>query len=200
MIRQWRRAMLPNTDGGELDGGAGGAGAGASKANDGAAVQAKIDAAAAAARRATEARLATEHEAALKTARETHARELETWQAKERGWSEERTILGAGIRDADGVELARHAWSRVPTEQRPEGGLAEWLKSESVPIGVTAYLPPAEGTTQSTTKTVVQHPLANKGATSGAPGGPALLTPEQIAALSDEDFLKIKGDLLAGRR
>lgn len=70
------------------------------------------------------------------------AEELAAYKSKEQAWTEERAIIGAGITDAEGIQMARLAWSAVPSDQRPEGGVAEWLPS--APRGVRAYLPDAK--------------------------------------------------------
>ena len=75
---------------------------------------------------------------------ETLSTQLAEYQRREQAWTEERTILSSGISDPDGVDFARHAWSRLPDDKRPAGGIAEWLaQRDALPKAVQAYLPPA---------------------------------------------------------
>jgi hypothetical protein len=154
---------------------------------------------------------------------DNHAAELSAWQAKEAAWGDERTILAAGITDPDGVDFARHAWGRVKAEDRPAGGLKDWLADAGkLPKAVQAYLPsapaqaPAAGAASGQSAAPVVGapaapaglPRANAGVVPGT-NASGKLTAEQIRAYADQaaagtlpmaEWKQISADVLAGRR
>jgi hypothetical protein len=161
--------------------------------------------------------------APYKTKADNHASELAAWQAKEAAWGDERTILAAGITDPDGVDFARHAWGRVKAEDRPAGGLKDWLADAGkLPKAVQAYLPSAPAQAQAP----AGQPAPAVGAPGAAPAAPAglpkanagvvpgtnasgKLTAEQVKAYADQaaagtlpmaEWKQISADVLAGRR
>lgn len=81
--------------------------------------------------------------------RTLHARVLRSDEERAT-WETERAAMAAGLTDPEGIAFARVAYDRVPPEQRPEGGIGAWLKSDSIPRGVRAYLP-AQGQQATTT-------------------------------------------------
>lgn len=130
---------------------------------------------------------------------------LEAYQGKEATWGEERAAIFAMTGTdpssvAEGVDMARLAYGRVPADKRPAGGIGEWLKSDSVPKGVKAYFANAGGSSSSNgAPPAPKLPASNTGAVPGSPGGDTKLSVEQIAALSDEEFSKRASDLLSGK-
>lgn len=167
----------------------------------------------AAEQRATAAEAKVAELTPLQAGLEEHERALTGWRAKEASWTDERTILGAGISDPDGVDFARHAWGRVAPEARPAGGLKEWLGNPAgLPKAVQAYLPtaPAAPSTPAAPGGVaaVVLPRANAGVVPNvSPSGK--LTKEQIDAYAKQaaagtmpaaEWRKIAADVLSGAR
>lgn len=125
----------------------------------------------------------TQENEAAKAPREAEAAELARLRAEASAWGEERALLAAGIADPEGMDFARHAFSRVPEADRPKGGIGEWLKAaDKLPKAVAAYLP---GTTGGAQQQAPKAPAHNPNAGTGTPrgGAPAAVTPE--AALRD---------------
>jgi len=87
--------------------------------------------------------------ATLETAAATHqktldamAAQLEVHTASAATWETERAVYQHGITEAEGVDFAQLAYGRIPADQRPAGGISEWLQNASaLPRGVQAYLP-----------------------------------------------------------
>lgn len=140
------------------------------------------------------------------------AAEIEKFRAKEAAWGDEKLIMGSGITDPEGVDFARVAWGRVPADQRPAGGLKEWLsKPDALPKAVRAYLPEqSSGQQTSGQQSGGQQgggqgggqglPPSSRGAVQTTPGGQPAMTVEQIMSLSAEDYAKARTDLLTGKR
>jgi hypothetical protein len=143
---------------------------------------------------------------------ETLSTQLAEYQRREQAWTEERTILSSGISDPDGVDFARHAWSRLPDDKRPAGGIAEWLtQRDALPKAVQAYLPPAAaGSTQQAASTTQQTsgangqqaaaaklPASNTGAAPQVPHGQVAWTPERIRALTPAEYAANKDAIKA---
>jgi hypothetical protein len=136
---------------------------------------------------------------------ETLAAQLADYERRAAAWTEERAILAAGISDPDGVDIARHAWSRVPADQRPEGGLPAWLQSrDSLPRGVQAYMPAvAAAPADPAPPPSPRLPAANTGAAPAVPHGGARFTAAHIDQMSDAEWAAQKSAIIAdvlGRR
>jgi hypothetical protein len=129
---------------------------------------------------------------------ETLAAQLADYERRAAAWTEERAILAAGISDPDGIDFARHAWSRVPADQRPEGGLPAWLQSrDALPRAVQAYLPQAAAATDPTPPVAPRLPAANTGAAPAVPHGGARFTADQIARMSDAEYTAHRAAIMA---
>jgi hypothetical protein len=130
---------------------------------------------------------------------ETLAAQLADYERRAAAWTEERAILAAGISDPDGVDIARHAWSRVPADQRPEGGLPAWLQSrDSLPRGVQAYMPAAAAApVEPAAPPSPRLPAANTGAAPAVPHGGARFTADQIARMSDAEYTAHRAAIMA---
>ncbi len=124
----------------------------------------------------------------------THAKTLaeieNTWKAKDAAKDEKLAIVFAGIRDAEGVELAQLAYGRVPAEERPAGGIGEWLKSGKAPRGLAAYLdapgaPPLPAAGGGAPSTGGGLPPSNAKTAPSNPGGQPPATIEQIQNMND---------------
>ena len=104
------------------------------------------------------------------------------WQAKESSWQEERALLRAGLQDDEAMDAARFAWSRVPADARPEGGISAWLtdireNSDKMPKILQPFFTQVQPTQPAAPK------LPGPAATSGRPAvatGP--VTPEALKA------------------
>jgi len=104
------------------------------------------------------------------------------WQAKESSWQEERALLRAGLNDDEAMDAARYAWSRVPADARPEGGIGAWLtdireNAEKMPKILQPFFTQVQPTQPTAPK------LPGPAATSGRPAvatGP--VTPEALKA------------------
>ena len=57
-----------------------------------------------------------------------------------RGFETERAVLGAGITDPEGVEMAKLFHSKLGEDAPP---MSEWLAGDSLPKAVSAYVPAA---------------------------------------------------------
>lgn len=135
---------------------------------------------------------------------ETLQAQLADYQRKEQAWTEERTILGAGISDPDGVDFARHAWTRLPEDKRPAGGIGEWLtQRDTLPKAVQAYLPPPPAPAGQQTQGGQQPPPApklpasNAGAAPQVPHGQPVWTPERVAALTPAEYAANRAAIVA---
>ena len=108
------------------------------------------------------------------------------WQAKESSWQEERALLRAGLQDDEAMDAARFAWSRVPADARPEGGISAWLtdireNAEKMPKILQPFFTQVQPTQPTAPK------LPGPSATSGRPAvatGP--VTPEAIKAAGEK--------------
>jgi hypothetical protein len=159
-------------------------------------------------RRAAEAKASElENKVAALTEKATRyddaVKELGAWKAKEAAWGEEKSVMGAGITDPDGVDFARHAWSRVPEDKRPAGGIGEWLQGrDALPKAVQAYFPAvAAPPTASNAPPPIAHglPPSNNGVAQAQPAG-GKLSVEQIRTMSLQDMLTNLPEVAAGRR
>jgi len=105
-------------------------------------------------------------------ANEPLKQELDAYKSKEGVWAQERAIISAGITDPEGIDFARVAYGRLPSEGRP--ALGDWLKdSAKLPKAVQAYLP-TTATTATTTTTTTQ---AGASSSAGAGAGQARAMP-----------------------
>lgn len=81
-----------------------------------------------------------ERERELQEARAA-AERAEALEQERSRWSLERDVYRGGITDDEGVEVARMMYERLPEEQRPQGGIAEWLQQrDQLPVAVRAYM------------------------------------------------------------
>jgi len=88
-------------------------------------------------------------------------KQLEALTAERENWTTERELMGAGLTDPEGMDYARHAWTRIPEADRPKGGMREWLGArDKLPKAVAAYLP-GEAAAQTG---AAKQPDPNKGA------------------------------------
>jgi hypothetical protein len=88
-------------------------------------------------------------------------KQLEALTAERENWTTERELMGAGLTDPEGMDYARHAWTRIPEADRPKGGMREWLGArDKLPKAVAAYLPSGEPAPAAGAK----QPDPNKGA------------------------------------
>jgi hypothetical protein len=97
----------------------------------------------------------------------------------------EREISAAGITDAEGMEYVQHAYSRLPSENRPP--LAEWLgNKEALPKAVRAYL--AEAPAAAPAPTAAPLPKSNAGTVTQTPPATTTWTSESIMRLTPAEF------------
>ena len=113
-------------------------------------------------------------------------------EAERSGWATERALMAAGVTDEEGVGIARLLWDRMAENDRP-ASVGDWLKSDSVPLAIRAYLPTT--TTEAPTTTteaeapatngerVNRNPPTNRGATAAAPTAP-VYSREAIASMA----------------
>ena len=98
----------------------------------------------------------------------------------------EREISAAGITDAEGMEYVQHAYSRLPSENRPP--LAEWLgNKEALPKAVRAYLAEAPAATPAPTMGAPL-PKSNAGTVTQTPPATTTWTPEAIMRLTPAEY------------
>lgn len=132
-------------------------------------------------------------------------------EAERSGWATERALMAAGVTDEEGVGIARLLWDRMAEDDRP-ASVGDWLKSDSVPLAIRAYLPTT--TTEAPTTTteaeapatngerVNRNPPTNRGATAAAPTAP-VYSREAIANMSPAEYREhrqqIRADMKAGR-
>lgn len=116
--------------------------------------------------RADHAKVLADYEAKLAEAGKVTAgvgdlqKQLEALTAERENWTTERELMGAGLTDPEGMDYARHAWTRIPEADRPKGGMREWLGArDKLPKAVAAYLPSGE-----VDKGAAKQPDPNKGA------------------------------------
>lgn len=111
--------------------------------------------------------------------------ERDSLLAEKAGWAEERAIVAAGVTEQEGVDFVRLAWSRLPEDQRPKGGPAEWLSTrDKLPKGVQAYLPaPADAKGQQQAKPPPNPNAGAKPAPNGVSHGAS-----QLPTMSTQDF------------
>lgn len=129
--------------------------------------------------------------AALEAEVGTHKTAAET-AAGELGALRDRFDLHrAGITDDDGAEVARMLYQRVPAEQRPAGGLAEWVAGfreapDTAPKPLSPYLG-AHSTPQAAGAHTPKRPTENAAATGRQPEpiDPKSATAGQIRDLVD---------------
>jgi hypothetical protein len=75
--------------------------------------------------------------------RDQLAKQLNELEAHKNAWETERSFLQAGLTDAEGLEFARIAYSRLPENERP--AIADWLANrDQLPKAVQAYLPASQ--------------------------------------------------------
>jgi hypothetical protein len=97
----------------------------------------------------------------------------------------EREISAAGITDAEGMEYVQHAYSRLPSENRPP--LAEWLgNKDGLPKAVRAYL--AEAPAAAPAPTAAPLPKSNAGTVTQTPPATTTWTSESIMRLTPAEF------------
>jgi hypothetical protein len=132
-------------------------------------------------------------------------------EAERSGWATERALMAAGVTDEEGVGIARLLWDRMAEDDRP-ASVGDWLKSDSVPLAIRAYLPTT--TTEAPTTTteaeapatngerVNRNPPTNRGATAAAPTAP-VYSREAIANMTPAEYREhrqqIRADMKAGR-
>jgi hypothetical protein len=98
----------------------------------------------------------------------------------------EREISAAGITDAEGMEYVQHAYSRLPSENRPP--LAEWLgNKEALPKAVRAYLAEAPAAAPAPTMGAPL-PKSNAGTVTQTPPATTTWTSESIMRLTPAEF------------
>lgn len=115
---------------------------------------------------------------------DTMAQQLAELQAKEQHWSLERSIMGAGITDPEGIEFARLAYERLPPEGRAP--VSEWLSArDALPRAVQAYMPGEPAAAPAGANRTP--PAANAGARAPpAPSAPA--SAADIARMSPQEY------------
>lgn len=74
------------------------------------------------------------------------ADELVALRAERTSWAEERELMGQGVTDAEGIDLARHYYGKLPVDQKPKtiGEYVSSLRAEGavVPRGLAAFVAP----------------------------------------------------------
>ena len=108
------------------------------------------------------------------------------WNQEKSAWQEERALLRAGLQDDEAMDAARFAWSRVPADARPEGGISAWLtdireNADKMPKILQPFFTQVQPTQPTAPK------LPGPAATSGRPAvatGP--VTPEAIKAAGEK--------------
>ena len=103
--------------------------------------------------------------------------ELAQLRESSSAWQVERDLMAAGLTDPEGMEYARHAYSRIAEADRPKGGIGEWLKGDKLPKAVSAYLPTADAGTAAPAGGRAVDP--NKGVAPPRGVAPGAKTPEQ---------------------
>jgi len=127
-----------------------------------------------------------------------------TSKAEREALQVERAIIAAGITDAEGVEYVQHAYSRLPSDNRP--ALADWLgQRDALPRAVRAYLPEAPAAAATTPAAAPaapppQAPRTSQGTVPQTPSEPTSWTPEAIARLSPTEFKANREAIMAALR
>lgn len=67
------------------------------------------------------------------------------WESDRKAWTEERAFMGAGLVDPEAMDVGRALFNRLPADQRPAGGISEWLNTikadpTTAPKALTPYL------------------------------------------------------------
>jgi TolA-binding protein len=120
-----------------------------------------------------------------------------TSKAEREALQVERAIIAAGITDAEGVEYVQHAYSKLPSDNRP--ALADWLgQRDALPRAVRAYLPEAPAAAATTTPAAA--PRTSQGTVPQTPSEPTSWTPEAIARLSPTEFKANREAIMAALR
>lgn len=120
-------------------------------------------------------------------------------------WELQKTIMGAGITDPEGLSVISTLWSALPEDKRPDGGVSEWLTGDSAPKAAKAYMvaDTQQGETEAETKTAeVQTraglPNANSGIkqSSNADGQ---FTAQRIAQMTPAEYAQHREAIRAAR-
>ncbi len=116
--------------------------------------------------------------------------------AERDGWAEEKAMIGIGLTDPEGIDLARLAYGRIKPEDRPKGGIAAWLgEREALPRGVAAYLPEPNTKTDSakgsdtgaSAKPPAKPAASADGKARHAPTTPQTFAPGSVSAMSADE-------------
>jgi hypothetical protein len=92
--------------------------------------------------------------------------------ALEAARAEDRALFGAGLLDEDVQDLARLQWSKVPADQRPEGGIGAWLgelkaSPDKAPTTLRPFLGTQAGAAAAAPARAGQQAAAGQHATAG---------------------------------
>ncbi len=125
--------------------------------------------------------------------------ELDGLKSERDGWSTEKALVAAGLTDPEGIDLAKLAYGRIKPEDRPKGGISEWLKGDGVPKGVKSYLPaadppkdpkaPAAGAKPGQPPVPPARQPANTDRNARpAPGAPATFAPGSVSGMNQQEL------------
>ena len=113
--------------------------------------------------------------------------------AEREGWATEKALVGAGLTDLEGIDMARMSYARVRPEDRPKGGIGEWIKSDAVPRGVRSYLPSAEDKAAATAKAEPAKAQPRQAANTDSKarstaGAPQTFAPGSVSGMSNAEL------------
>ncbi len=148
---------------------------------------------------------AAEAAKAIETERATWTQTQQTWEAERASHAETLALVRAGVTDDEGAEFVRLAYQRVPADQRPAGGISEWLGNrDALPKAVQVYLPQAEQPPAPAPEPakvppkpgVRPAPNPNAGAR-GTPGAPPVYRAGDVMKMTDEEFAAAEATIMA---
>jgi len=111
----------------------------------------------------------------------------EAMEAMEARHGEDRALWGSGLTDPEGQDVARFLWGKL--ENKPDGGISEWLGSlgagdgqTPAPRALAPYLGPGSAPPPTP-------PRANGGTVPGPPPSGAVISAEQIRGVRERAVL-----------
>ncbi len=124
---------------------------------------------------------------------DTTTKALADLQGREVSWTLERSIMGAGILDAEGIDTARMFYERLPAEGRPP--VEDWLGArDALPRAVATYFPAAPG--EAPPPPLAKPPAVNAGVKPPpAPG--ATLDATAISSMKGAEYAANRSTILA---
>ena len=124
-------------------------------------------------------------------------------------WDLEKSIMGAGVADTEGIGVIAMLYGALPEDKRPEGGVKAWLESDDAPRAAKTYLTAAEsGETKTgeekkvdekTTEKKVGIPSGNVGAKTAGPAANSEYTAESVGGMTLAEYATHRNNLRAER-